>query len=85
MHQCLPLRCHWSPEATTLGASFLAGIAVGTWNSLTEAVSTWKPASVFAPPQLPGPGPMEQDCGRITGVDTCAILTRLLDLYRPVN
>ena len=36
-------------EATTLGAAFLAGIAVGTWGSLTEAVSTWKPACVITP------------------------------------
>ncbi|MEO8163279.1 MAG: FGGY-family carbohydrate kinase [Ilumatobacteraceae bacterium] len=36
-------------EATTLGAAFLAGIAVGTWNSLTEATSTWRPASVVSP------------------------------------
>ena len=36
-------------EATTLGAAFLAGVAVGTWNSLEEACSTWKPASVVEP------------------------------------
>ncbi len=36
-------------EATTLGAAFLAGIAVGTWSSLAEAASTWKPASVVTP------------------------------------
>lgn len=36
-------------ESTTLGAAFLAGIAVGTWSSLAEAVSTWKPALVISP------------------------------------
>jgi glycerol kinase len=36
-------------EATTLGAAFLAGVAVGTWKSLSEAVSTWSPATVVAP------------------------------------
>jgi glycerol kinase len=36
-------------EATTLGAAFLAGVAVGTWKSLEEACSTWKPASVVEP------------------------------------
>lgn len=36
-------------EATTLGAAFLAGVAVGTWSSLAEAASTWKPASVVTP------------------------------------
>jgi glycerol kinase len=36
-------------EATTLGAAFLAGVAVGTWKSLPEAVSTWSPAEIVAP------------------------------------
>jgi glycerol kinase len=36
-------------EATTLGAAFLAGLAVGTWDSLEEAASTWKPARVVEP------------------------------------
>ncbi|MEK7296056.1 MAG: FGGY-family carbohydrate kinase, partial [Actinomycetota bacterium] len=36
-------------EATTLGAAFLAGTAVGTWSSLSEATSTWKPAQVIDP------------------------------------
>jgi glycerol kinase len=36
-------------EATTLGAAFLAGVAVGTWKSLEEACSTWKAASTVEP------------------------------------
>ena len=36
-------------EATTLGAAFLAGVAVGTWKTLPDAVSTWKPAEQVAP------------------------------------
>ena len=36
-------------EATTLGAAFLAGIAVGTWSSLEEAAGTWSPARVVEP------------------------------------
>lgn len=36
-------------EATTLGAAFLAGVAVGTWSSLEEAASTWKPAATVEP------------------------------------
>lgn len=31
-------------EATTLGAGYLAGLAVGTWASLDEAAGTWAPA-----------------------------------------
>jgi glycerol kinase len=36
-------------EATTLGAAFLAGLAVGTWSSLEEAAATWRPARVVEP------------------------------------
>ena len=36
-------------EATTLGAAFVAGVAVGTWASLEEAASTWRPATVVEP------------------------------------
>ncbi len=36
-------------EATTLGAGFLAGAAVGTWASLPQAVATWRPAKVVEP------------------------------------
>jgi glycerol kinase len=37
------------PEATTLGAGYLAGVAVGTWSSLDEAVGTWRPARTVEP------------------------------------
>jgi len=36
-------------EATTLGAAFLAGVAVGTWPSISQATSTTKPAKVVTP------------------------------------
>lgn len=36
-------------EATTLGAGFLAGLAVGTWPDLGALGSTWKPQSRFEP------------------------------------
>lgn len=36
-------------EATTLGAAFLAGVAVGTWSSLEEAAATWQPARTVEP------------------------------------
>lgn len=45
----LPVEVSPVTESTTLGAAFLAGIAVGTWSSLAEAVSTWKPALVISP------------------------------------
>jgi glycerol kinase len=36
-------------EATTLGAAFLAGLAVATWGSLDEIAATWAPADVVSP------------------------------------
>lgn len=36
-------------EATTLGAAFLAGVAVSFWSSLDEATNTWKPAQIVSP------------------------------------
>lgn len=36
-------------EATTLGAAFLAGLAVGTWRDLDEIAATWRPARIVEP------------------------------------
>ena len=36
-------------EATTLGAAFLAGLAVGTWGSWDDIAATWSPRTVVAP------------------------------------
>jgi len=36
-------------DATTLGAGFLAGVAVGVWNDLAAAVATWSPRAIVAP------------------------------------
>ena len=36
-------------EATTLGAGFLAGLAIGTWASDDEVIATWRPAVTVAP------------------------------------
>jgi glycerol kinase len=36
-------------EATTLGAAYLAGVAVGTWASLEDAVADLKPRAVVEP------------------------------------
>ena len=42
-------------EATTLGAGFLAGLAVGTWPDLDALVGTWKPSRALRAPGRPGP------------------------------
>jgi glycerol kinase len=36
-------------EATTLGAGFLAGLAVGTWAGWDELAATWRPRAVVEP------------------------------------
>ena len=36
-------------EATTLGAGFLAGLALGTWSSDDEVMATWQPARIVQP------------------------------------
>jgi glycerol kinase len=36
-------------EATTLGAGFLAGLAVGTWSGWDELAATWRPLEVVEP------------------------------------
>ena len=36
-------------EATTLGAAYLAGMAVGTWADEAEVASAWAPRAVVAP------------------------------------
>jgi glycerol kinase len=36
-------------EATTLGAAFLAGMALGIWADEAEVAATWKPAAVIEP------------------------------------
>ncbi len=36
-------------EATTLGAAFLAGLAVGTWTSMDDIAATWRPRTVIEP------------------------------------
>ncbi len=36
-------------EATTQGAAFLAGLAIGTWSGWDDVAATWRPQSVVAP------------------------------------
>ena len=36
-------------EATTLGAAFLAGLALGIWSGLDDIAATWAPAAVVEP------------------------------------
>ena len=36
-------------EATTIGAGYLAGLAVGVWSSFDDIGESWKPARVVSP------------------------------------
>lgn len=36
-------------EATTLGAGFLAGLAVGTWGGFEDIAAAWHPTEVYEP------------------------------------
>ncbi len=36
-------------DATTLGAGFLAGMAIGTWKGVDDLASAWAPARIVAP------------------------------------
>ncbi|CAB4885180.1 unannotated protein [freshwater metagenome] len=36
-------------EATTLGAGYMAGLAVGTWTHLDQVADSWSPALVVEP------------------------------------
>jgi glycerol kinase len=54
-------------EATTLGAAFLAGLAVGTWSSLEETAGTWRPARTVAPAADADRDRWRDAVGRATG------------------
>jgi glycerol kinase len=36
-------------EATTQGAAFLAGLAIGTWSGWDDVAATWKPQAIVEP------------------------------------
>jgi glycerol kinase len=40
-------------EATTLGAGFMAGLAIGTWDSEDEVAAAWSPRAVVEPSGRP--------------------------------
>ena len=46
-----PVEVSAHTEATTLGAAYLAGLAVGTWESMDDIAAAWKPRQVVEPAQ----------------------------------
>jgi glycerol kinase len=54
-------------EATTLGAAFLAGMAVGLWADEEEVAATWSPRAVVEPAGHPDRGRWRDACRRAGG------------------
>jgi len=54
-------------EATTLGAAFLAGMAVGTWADEEEVAATWSPRAVIEPGRRPDRDRWREACSRARG------------------
>ena len=44
-----PVEVSRHTEATTIGAAYLAGLAVGVWNSFDDIADAWKPRQVVEP------------------------------------
>ena len=51
-------------ETTAMGAAYLAGLAVGYWNSTEEVKKSWEIMRTFVPSIAPGTGPAD---ARLTG------------------
>jgi glycerol kinase len=54
-------------EATTLGAAFLAGMAVGTWAGEDEVAATWSPRATVEPQRRPDRARWREACDRARG------------------
>jgi glycerol kinase len=54
-------------EATTLGAGFLAGLAVGTWTDDADIAATWKPDRVVEPRRRLDRDRWREACRRAAG------------------
>jgi glycerol kinase len=54
-------------EATTLGAAFLAGMAVGLWANEDEVAATWSPRTTVEPVHQPNRGRWREACARAGG------------------
>jgi glycerol kinase len=54
-------------EATTRGAGFLAGLALGTWSSDDDVMATWEPARVVQPTDTFDRDRWREACSRAAG------------------
>ena len=72
-------------EATTLGAGFLAGLAIGLWEGMDDVAAAWRPRATVEP----GP-PLDRAAlgrGRRAGqrLDARPVRAGLLELPRPAT
>ena len=44
-----PIEVSPHPDATTVGAGYLAGLAIGTWNGLDDIAANWRPDRIVEP------------------------------------
>jgi glycerol kinase len=44
-----PVEVSRHTEATTIGAAYLAGLAIGTWASMDDVASAWQPIAMVEP------------------------------------
>ena len=77
-------------EATTLGAAYLAGMAVGTWADEDDVAAAWAPRQVVEPGagrRRAGrpPGPVARGPGPVRGHHPRAVRPRLLSRPRPLR
>ncbi|MGH3849441.1 MAG: FGGY-family carbohydrate kinase, partial [Pseudonocardiaceae bacterium] len=54
-------------EATTLGAAFLAGLALGAWTDEAELANTWAPRETVTPYRRPNRDRWREACARAQG------------------
>ncbi len=62
-----PVEVSPEKEATTLGAAFLAGLAVGTWRDWDAIAATWRPKQVVEPVGSFDRDRWRQACDRAAG------------------
>ncbi len=69
-------------EATTLGAGFLAGLALGTWSSDDEVMATWQPARIVQPAGTVDRDRWQRGVPARRRLDPRAVVARLLTCRR---
>ena len=70
-------------EATTLGAGFLAGLAIGTWASWDDLAATWPPRARVEPGAADRPRPLARRGRAVRRVVLGPLVARLLTGDRP--